>query len=276
MNGGKKQRGYTIIEVMIVLAASGLMFVIAANFISGKQAKTSFRAGVDETASRIDDVLAQVTGGHYSDQFFGCTTSSGSPHIVNASSGNDRSGKNSDCVFLGKFMHFNTAGTVNDPNYSVYSLAGNRVVKITGLPPKNLTEANPTIIKAHGGGGPQVDLTLAQTVPQTLDIRKVTADGGILPSKGAGFGFVQGLGTTTTNGKNYQSGSQTVTMVASTLNINPNTSGALSFTGIKKAALCMTDNTRWAVVTVTLGGAATKFYNDAAAANAAPGNGNVC
>lgn len=55
MKGGKSPLGYTVVEVMIVLAVSGIMFLVAANFINGKQQKTSFANGVNEMASRIQD-----------------------------------------------------------------------------------------------------------------------------------------------------------------------------------------------------------------------------
>ena len=71
MNGGKRPLGYTIIEVMIVLAVSGVMFIIAASFISGKQESTAFTEGANEFASQLQQTIAEVADGQYSDVTFG-------------------------------------------------------------------------------------------------------------------------------------------------------------------------------------------------------------
>ncbi|MDB5170700.1 MAG: hypothetical protein JWO35_394 [Candidatus Saccharibacteria bacterium] len=252
MNGGKRPLGYTIIEVMIVLAVSGLMFVIAGNFISGKQAKTSFNSGSNEMASRVTDVIGQVNSGHYSDQAFTCVSSSdGSPPQIKANDANQsaRSGKNFGCVFLGKLIHFKDG---EPTKYEVFSLTGNRL-KTGDKPAINLADVTPTIIKSNDG---TFDLTLQQTVPQQLDVKAVKVDG----RSASGFGFVQGLGTATVaSDANYESGSQSIRMVYTTGVITSNTP-SLSFG--REATICLSDDTRWAVVTVTLSSATTKFYGD--------------
>ena len=49
----KQPFGYTIVEVMIVLAVSSAMFLIAANFINGKQERTAFSQGSNEMVSQL-------------------------------------------------------------------------------------------------------------------------------------------------------------------------------------------------------------------------------
>ena len=76
MLGGKNKQplGYTIIEVMIVLAVSGLMFIIAATFINGKQQRATFTAGVNEMASELQNVIEQVNDGSYADVPLNCVS----------------------------------------------------------------------------------------------------------------------------------------------------------------------------------------------------------
>ena len=117
MKGGKTKTGYTIVEVMIVLAISSMMFLAANTFISGRVSETNFRTGVNETASRIQDAIDQVSSGQYSDQPFTCDTSSGTLVFQSASS---EQGTKDNCVFMGKIIYFNST----DNTYTVKSLAG--------------------------------------------------------------------------------------------------------------------------------------------------------
>lgn len=107
MRGGKNKTGYTITEVLIVLAISSAMFIAANSFISGRVAETSFRTGVNETASRIQDVIDQVASGQFNDRQISCTNN-GASIIVNV--GTNNQGSNIACVFAGKLIDFNTLG----------------------------------------------------------------------------------------------------------------------------------------------------------------------
>ncbi len=75
MPGGRNRQslGYTIVEVLVVLAVSSFMFVIAANFINGRQERASFASGSNDLASALRNVLNQVADGHYSDVPMTCT-----------------------------------------------------------------------------------------------------------------------------------------------------------------------------------------------------------
>ena len=132
MNGGKNKKpqsgGYTIIEVMLFLAISGFMFVMAAIFINGKQANTEFKQGINDANTQIRTVMNDVLNGFYpSASDFECTTSgTGVPTIDKI--GTKAQGANLGCSFIGKVMEFGVAGTGNVSDgwtgYSVYSVAG--------------------------------------------------------------------------------------------------------------------------------------------------------
>lgn len=247
LGGRHKQQkaisGYTIIEVLIVLAVSGLMFVIAANFINGKQQKTSFTEGVNEMASRIQDSIEQVTDGNYSDIPFSCSPAGAGLAIgTSGSPANSSQGTNPSCVFIGKFLHFNVSG--GPTNYEVFSLAALRSSTTLGA------DVTPVV-------GGSVDLTQQQTIPQRLDAKWVRINGNSTsPYNGTvvqGFGFAQSQGSLESNGS-YSNGAQTVQLVSSTnLAAGADESGAVSqLTGnvsaVNNAALCLSDGTRYAII----------------------------
>jgi len=176
MNGGtqnQKPLGYTIVEVMIVLAVSGLMFLVAAVFISGKQAKTSFAEGANELTSQIQSVITQVNNGQYTDVPFLCNVTAGA--LTYPSSGTP----SSDCVFLGKFIRF---GVNSDPStYEVYTLAGDR--QLSDLSTAKITPVN----------DPNINLTKQVTTPQSLQVTsvKVSVGGVAISNPQYGVGFLQ-------------------------------------------------------------------------------------
>src|SRR4051794_6940104 len=110
MKGVKAPSGYTIIEVLIVLAVSGVMFIMAANFIDGKNSRTRFQQGSNELGSRVQSVIEEITDGQYSDIPFTCNSTSSSITITGTP---QQQGKNYDCIFIGKIIHFSVGGNQN-------------------------------------------------------------------------------------------------------------------------------------------------------------------
>src|SRR5688572_13139275 len=96
-----RQGGFTVIEVIIVLAISGALFVSAAIMISGRQNQTAFDQSVQQIHSQIQQALNEVSAGYYPNNTdFQCTALvSGSPPTI--SSGSASQGTNSGCIFLG-------------------------------------------------------------------------------------------------------------------------------------------------------------------------------
>lgn len=245
MKGGKRPLGYTIIEVLIVLAVSGLIFIIAANFINGKQARVSFQQGVNEFDSRIQGVISDVTDGHYSDIPFTCKQTGAGPLQITSTA--KEQGTNPECVFMGKMFHFRP----NDPRYEVFSLAGARE-KFGGGPVTVFpAEAQMTVIDL---------LTTQSNIPQSLDVlsMKVINGSGGLDNNRWTIGFVQGLGVADTagGGQNYTSGGQTIRMVyASSVGPGqpiPLAAGPVnaSISAANGVTFCVTDGTRYARVSV--------------------------
>jgi hypothetical protein len=135
MRGGKNKTGYTITEVLIVLAISSAMFIAANAFLSGRVAETNFRTGTNEMASRLQDTINQVSSGQYSDIAKGnCTVDAGTG-ALSFDSTSTAQGTNINCVFIGKFYTYTSD---NNP-YKVELVAGKKEST-------DLTTSNPKII----------------------------------------------------------------------------------------------------------------------------------
>jgi type II secretory pathway pseudopilin PulG len=121
MKGGKKPRGFTVIETLLVLAVSGGLFVVVAITLSGRQARTQFTQSVQEVQSQIQQVINDVGSGFYpSNSTFSCSATLTGPSI---SSGSTEQGGNGGCIFLGKAIQFGVNGT--DPEqFKVITIAG--------------------------------------------------------------------------------------------------------------------------------------------------------
>jgi prepilin-type N-terminal cleavage/methylation domain-containing protein len=263
MKGGKAPLGYTIVEVMVVLAISSFMFLIAAQFVNGKQGRTAFTQGSTDFANKIESVAGQVNDGQFTDINLGqCNVSAAGVSI--SSVGPTRAqGTNTSCVFLGKLFYFHIgAGASDVESYSLFNLTGafkdpnpphNPVTSITG--------AYPAVIPG---------LTTTQTTTQNLEVRQIRiTDTSNISHNNYSFGFTQGLGAASDsaeeNAATYRTGSQTISLVyAPSLTANNTTvdeSQAATNAQSKvynnlapasKAELCLTDNTHWAQLTIDL------------------------
>lgn len=254
----KKPLGYTIVEVMIVLAVSGVMFLIAMTFISGKQEKTAFMEGVNDTASNIQDIIEQVNDGKYSDIPIACTTSSGQPQITTTAT--TKQGQNPPCVFFGKFVQFGIHGQPAS-NYEVFSMAANRLTAAGGAAttyyPSGSANTYPVPIVDTSGSPYPLDLTVQNSISQNLSVGWVHINGG--STNYYGFGFAEGLGTLT--GTNYANGVQTANLVyapslttsqteAQAIVTLKSTTAYASLAPANSAAICLSDGAKSARIDV--------------------------
>jgi prepilin-type N-terminal cleavage/methylation domain-containing protein len=256
MKGGKNRQplGYTIIEVMIVLAVSGVMFLIAAQFINGKQERTSFTAGVSEMASQIQDTIQQVTAGQYSDIPLTCIP--GSPPALKEQV-TSAQGIDTRCVFIGKFFHFMPSTGLS--SYELFTLAGNRLVPGSSDPAASLAQVFPVPVQDPGTG---FDLTTQAAIPENLQVKNTGGSIGVTVNGSAtsGFGFIQDPGAVVVGGAEdgtYVSGAQTVDLVYSaTLTPNQTETQAINIlrttpiTIGSSASICLTDGTEYALIRV--------------------------
>lgn len=227
MIGGISPRGYTIVEVLIFMAVSGLMFVMAITFVSGKQSSVEFRQGLFDVNAEIRSAVNDVADGRFDALAFGSSTrcqapAAGGPPVIN-DSGSVEQGANGGaqgCVFLGKVMQFNVSDYGGDSRnyFSTFTVAG-RQVEASGLPVTDFLAASPTAIFPIAGRSTK-DLTNSQQLQSGLESTGMFyCTGQLLPSNPCvgkmsigtiGFfgSFNPALGTASSSA---QSGAQSVT-----------------------------------------------------------------
>ncbi|MBI2007839.1 hypothetical protein HYS85_01200, partial [Candidatus Saccharibacteria bacterium] len=117
--------GYTIVEVLIVLVVSLVVFFAAVTVFSGKQGKTEFAQAMRDVESQIQAVINDVRVSTYPDASnYRCIIDplSQRPALV---SGSSQIGTNTNCIFLGKAIELST--TTNPDQLNVYTVLGRRL-----------------------------------------------------------------------------------------------------------------------------------------------------
>lgn len=141
-------RGFTIVEVMVVLVVTGALFVAAATLISGKQNQAGFNQAIQQIQSQIQQVMNDVSTGYFpSNANFQCTSPNGGPVTLTGVAPNAQ-GANAGCIFAGKVLQFRVQGT--DPEkFAVFTLAaaqkdstGKEVSVLSGASPKVVAPGN--------------------------------------------------------------------------------------------------------------------------------------
>jgi type II secretory pathway pseudopilin PulG len=212
MREGTKQQGYTIVEVMIFLAVSGFMFIFAAVFINGKQARVEFKQGMNNINSQARAVVDDVNNGTYGQNNLTCNAA----NVPNSSPSSPApivgSTPNKDCVYIGKVIQFWPGDSGDDDsNYAIYTVIGReyKYSSTDGTLSGSLADAVPT--------------------PLTSDVEKHKFEGGIKVTKVCsgtcgsagdlnGVGFFSSFPSGSAN--NLNSGSQGTLVVPITGNLN--------------------------------------------------------
>ncbi|HET7673135.1 MAG TPA: type II secretion system protein [Candidatus Saccharimonadales bacterium] len=142
---GRRAGGYTIIEVIIVLTVSSLLFAATVVGFSQQNRRTQFTDSVNNFTQDVQDVLNDVETGVYpSNNGFKCSAnaSGGSPTITTNSATNVEQGKNTDCIFVGKAIQFAPQGT-DSSAVDIYTLIGRRLIGGGTDPVANIKDAKP-------------------------------------------------------------------------------------------------------------------------------------
>jgi len=215
MRVASKTRGYTVVEVMIFLAVSGLMFVIAASFISGKQAAGEFRQGTNSVNSQVRGVINDVANGFYpSNHDFTCVAMASDPYYnISSGAANKDLGSNQGCVLMGKVIQFGPAG--ESSKYNIFTVLGRQykdAINNSSIP-TNFDEAKPHAFYP-GSAIIGVDLTERKTLEWGLKVTKVY--NATTSQDLSGIGFVSSFGEYNPDpllGHALTSGSQTINVL---------------------------------------------------------------
>ena len=130
--------GFTIVETLIVLAVTSMLFVVAATMISGRQAKTEFQVGSRDIQTKVQQVINETKSGYFgTDSSTDCSlNSTPPPGLAFTSTGN--LGARGNCIFIGKALIF------SEDTLAVYPLAGLR--QSAGVDVTNPIAAKATVI----------------------------------------------------------------------------------------------------------------------------------
>jgi len=135
--------GFTILEVLIVLAVTGVLFVSAAYLVAGKQNQTAFSQAIREVQSQIQQVINEVAVGFYPNPGnFQCTAGASGPNII---AGAAEQGANSGCIFVGKAMQFQVAST-SPERFATHVIAGLRQGGTGNTESTSLAETKPKVV----------------------------------------------------------------------------------------------------------------------------------
>lgn len=131
--------GYTIVEVVIFLAASGALLVASATLINGRQERIRFSQSIVSLEQQLQDTFNDASTGYFpSNSDFSCTSTptggrSGGPRVRLDFAGDTDQGTNSGCVFVGKLIHFHAETHIGggsyrlvNTNYNIYTVVGSR------------------------------------------------------------------------------------------------------------------------------------------------------
>lgn len=130
MKGGlvkkSQQRGFTIMETMIVLVVTGALFLSVAGLISGKQASNEFLISSRDISTEIRQITSEVSNGYYPNRGdFNCMVDGSNK--VKITAGSTAQGSNDDCIFLGKVLLFGDTSGGTGQGIKIFSVAGARM-----------------------------------------------------------------------------------------------------------------------------------------------------
>ncbi len=134
--GTAKQQGYTIIEVLIFLAVSSVLFVSTMIYLSGRQQQVQFTNATRDFETKLIDVANDVANGYYQ-----TTAGVGCDPAGNISTSGTVQGSNKECIFLGRFIKL--AGP-DAEHFTIYSMIGKRTVDSVDI--ISLSQASPRLL----------------------------------------------------------------------------------------------------------------------------------
>jgi prepilin-type N-terminal cleavage/methylation domain-containing protein len=182
-------RGFTIIEVMIVLVVTGALFLSAVLLISGKQNIAAYNQSIRSVQTELQQVVNEVGSGFYPNKgSITCTKSGGRPLLSSATA---EQGTNKDCIFLGKVLQFAVRGT--DPEqYNIFTMVGLRGDSLS--PSLDLASAQARLIaKSTTDGVSNIpDATDTKSLLYGLTVSKMYYDGNPSNQIGA-VGFISNV-----------------------------------------------------------------------------------
>lgn len=184
------ETGYTIVEVMIFLAISGILLITGLLAFNGRQQRVRFTQGVREVEAQIKTVINETASGFYPGRGeLQCSSANGSgPLLSTAPTGTTvEQGTNAGCIFLGRVIEFSSG-----ENYYAYTVVGQRVGQngqdVTSLGSTSNQARQKAVVPASGQAS-SPDITATYKIPGGLEVNKVLTSSASAPTV-AGFSFI--------------------------------------------------------------------------------------
>lgn len=108
-------RGFTIVEVLVVVAVTGALFVSVVLLVAGRQQKAQFEQAVNNITAQIETAINETQSG-YPGETLGCRNT-GSTYTTTS--------PDSSCIFLGKALQFTTNANERS-RVGVHTIVGKR------------------------------------------------------------------------------------------------------------------------------------------------------
>ncbi len=184
LNKMKRRGGYTILEVMIFLAVSSVMFIYAVIAIGGRQKQVQYSQAVRETENQFSDAVNDIASGFFPKQNNIICTKSGSGALERVAfvAGSKEQGSSDSCASVGKVLMFNVDG-VEPSQYLLGTLVG--------VKPPFSQAALPSVIdmkpRLAYDPTPGVGLNLNENKPLRFGIRVTKIFNNASPSKEYGM-----------------------------------------------------------------------------------------
>lgn len=189
MKQARHSSGYTIVEVMIVLAISSALFSVAILGYSSQNRKTGFTNAVRDLELTIQDTLNDVSTGYYPNSGNLTCTRTGSPAAYpKVEAGSSQQGTNQDCIFVGKAIDLNSEPA--DNTFEIYTIMGLKNSSTDREKLANSIEdsANRTIANVYQGA------IESHTVNNSIDVKRTIVGDGSTSTPSNGFAVVSGFG----------------------------------------------------------------------------------
>lgn len=185
--------GYTVVELLIVMAVTAVTAVTAFLVVNGQQAKTEYSQAVRDFEIKLADIANDVSKGYFPSLGNNrqCTAPENQPLTISTAPGSVAQGSSSACVFGGKVIQFNPGG--DDTRMRVITIAARRT-----------TRANKTVTSLSQLQNDDIDavwdLNENVSLSHGLRARSITIFPATGPGTGIGsIGFMSGFGSLSSN-----------------------------------------------------------------------------
>jgi len=195
MSTGKPDRGFTIVEVLMFLAVTGVLMTIAMLTIGGSRQKAEFSASVRDFNSSIQGIINEVKTGYFPNKTAQVNCSATASGIdMSATSTPAGQGAHPECVFLGKVLHFGLTPTAS---VSIITVAGKAFKSVGGDPPDSYIASMPKPVAGTVGAITYSNIDLTETLNLTNGLQVTKVISSAAPIAPGAFGIFNSYATGT-------------------------------------------------------------------------------